>query len=98
MMSASVPALVFERAKDADETKTYGVDWSADLGGSTITASAWAVVSGSVIIEDDAFTTTTTTVQLSGGVNGTPALVRNDVTLANGDELQQTCRLYVKSR
>lgn len=87
------------RAKDPDEVRDYGVDWTADLNGQTITSSEWDVVSpATVTIDTSSHTNTNTTVRIEGGAIGEKAALVNTVTLANGEIAQQTCVVVIKER
>lgn len=81
--------------KDPDEIVWRGIDWSADLDGSTITSSTW-IIDGGVEEDSKANTSTTTRVLLSGGTLGETCLVTNRITTAVGETLDQTCKLKIK--
>jgi len=92
-------AQTFEEVLDPNETRDFGVDWSAQLGATkTISTSSWAVASGTVSILTDTKDTTTTTVRVTGGTIGENAELVNTITLSSGEEFEQTCILFVRSR
>ena len=88
----------FTAVLDPDEKRDFGVDWSAQVGTGEIVDSAWSVTSGTVEIVNDVFTATTTTVRLTGGAVGENAELLNHVTLADGQEYDQTVKLKVRAR
>jgi hypothetical protein len=90
-------------AKDPDEVLDYQLDWADDErprleAGETITSSAWSVVSGTVVIDDDDSVGGVTTVWLSGGEAGEACVILNRVTTSEGRTYDQSCRLRIRTR
>lgn len=78
--------------QDYAETKRYTLDWSGELGATTITTSVWVADSGGIAITSPASTTTTAaaTVAKTGGV------AKNTVTASDGQIYVK--RINVRSR
>lgn len=91
-------AKTWEAPKDPEEIRDYGIDWSDDLSGLTITASVWTIVEGTVVMDSDSFADTSTTVRLSGGTLNETCLLLNHVTLSDGQQIEQTCKLKVRAK
>lgn len=88
----------WERPKDPDEVRDYGVTWTADIGAQTIASSVWESAEGDAVADSDIFTDTTTTVRISGGTAGETCALLNTVTLDNGEIAQLTCYLKIRDR
>jgi len=76
-----------------------GLDWApalAELGDLTITGSTWSIISGDVVLSNFSFTTTKTAVRVSAGTAGSEAVVRNLVTLSNGEKYHEDAFLKVR--
>lgn len=83
--------------KRADEQRTYEHDWSAFLGSDTIasqttTANGVTVDSSSVDAGN-----TSTRFRLSGGTDGTVAVVTQKIVTANGEEETELFTLYIQA-
>lgn len=83
-----------------------GLDYG-ELQGATIVTSSWEVVSGNVVIDSDSIaaisihgtdypTNTVAKVVLSGGENGTMAIVRNRITTTDGRILDKSIEIPIK--
>lgn len=85
--------------KDPDETVEYGFKWAQELApGRSISASDWFVEEGGVILTGAAIVTGTEThIRVAGGVIGTPAVIRNRVTLDNGEIYEERARIPIRS-
>lgn len=88
--------------KDPDEIRRVGIDWSSDLGpGDKITSSTWTVVSGSVSLVDGPggdHDDTVCGIKVSGGTNGESAKVKNHSVTLNGEHLEGTMRMDIRTR
>lgn len=60
----------------------YRLDWSAWLGGDTISTASWTVTGATKVTENS--TTTTATVRISGGTPGVAATAKCTITTAAG--------------
>jgi len=70
--------------KDADDVKSYTLNWAADLSGITISSVAWTLDTG--ITQDSvANDNTTATITISSGTSGKTYKVGCAVTASNGD-------------
>lgn len=90
--------------KTSGAIKDYGIDWSvylADTPDVTIQASEWTIESelGSPDLEVDAdsIDELKTLVRLSGGEPGREYLLKNRVTLSNGEQPEEPIKVRVKS-
>jgi hypothetical protein len=92
--------------KDPDAIRDYGVDWSADIGDTTISTSTWLLDGDTWAGDADlvkvassiATGNTATVIRISGGVAGTAYRVTNHVVLSNGEEDDWTEVLRIKER
>lgn len=90
--------------KDKDAIRDFGIDWSPDIGSSTITASTWLLDgeawSGGADLEkvQTSFTDTTTTIRIGGGIVGTTYLVTNHIVMSDGEEDDFSQKLKIKER
>ena len=96
-----MPNVIYWPTKLAAETVDYGADWAPTLsrvGDETITDSAWALISGDVTVGVDAIDADArgTSVRISGGTANTAAVVRNTVTLSDGQVLTTDAHLKVR--
>lgn len=91
-------AMTWAAVKDPEEVRDFGINWAADLGELTIVTSAWAVVSGTVVIDSNVHDTTSTTVRLSGGTLGETCLLTNHITLSDGQQVEQSGKLKIKAK
>lgn len=81
--------------KRPDEVRDYSHDWSAWLDGDTITTSDWAATG--VTLDSNEFTDGVVTVWVSGGTDGTTALLTNSITTAGGRDESETFALLVRA-
>lgn len=76
------------RLKDANDTRTYSIDWTAWLAGlagtDTLSTSTWVVPSPLTLVSQSN-TTTKTNVRVSGGTTSTVYTIYDTVTSANGE-------------
>lgn len=76
------------RLKDANDTRTYSIDWTAWLaslaGADTISGSTWVVPSPLTKVSESN-TTTKANVRISGGVAPTTYIIYNTVTTVAGE-------------
>lgn len=86
-------------SKDPDESDRFGIDWRPRLGGSTIVASRWSLVTpAGLTLTDAAFDNYFATMTLSGGTAGEVAVIQNSIDTADGREgLEETRRLPIVS-
>ena len=84
--------------KDPNDVLDYQLDWTARLGGDTISTSTWLIASGDITIDSDSNTTTVTTVWLSGGTADTTVVVTNRIATSGGRTMDQSVRLKLKER
>ncbi|PWJ88365.1 hypothetical protein C8D77_11187 [Mesorhizobium loti] len=90
--------------KDKDAIRDFGIDWTADIGESTIAASTWLLNSetwaggGDLVKVASSFTDTNTTVRISGGVEGTTYLITNHIVMSDGEEDDFSQKLKIKER
>ncbi|MER9814295.1 hypothetical protein [Mesorhizobium sp. M0129] len=90
--------------KDPDAIRDFGINWTADLGTSTISSSTWLLdgeawpVDADLVKVADSHTTTNTTVRLSGGIVGTSYLVTNHIVMSDGEEDDFSQKLKIKER
>jgi hypothetical protein len=86
------------RLKDANDTRTYSIDWSAWLAGlagtDTIATSVW-VAPSPITIVNQSNSTTKTNVRLSGGVSPSVYVIANTVTTVGGEIKQVVFRVSV---
>ncbi len=77
------------RLKDANDTRTYSIDWSAWLAGlagtDTIATSVWVAPSPITIVNQSITSAIKTNVRLSGGVSPTVYVIANTVTTVGGE-------------
>lgn len=83
--------------KDPDSRLDYEVDWSAWLGGDTITTTAWTVPDG-ITKESDSHTDTAATIWLSGGTVNQTYAVTCEITTTAGRTDDRTIRLTIRDR
>lgn len=89
--------------KDPDAIRDFGINWTPDIGTSTITASTWLLdgdtwVGSDLVKVADSFTDTNTTVRISGGTVGTTYLVTNHIVMSDGEEDDFSQKLKIKER
>ncbi len=96
--------LVWAGGKEPAEIADYDIDWSARLGGDTITTSTWSITvgdapaSGTLAIQSSSFVTTRAKVWLTAGNTGVIYTLLNVVITANGDTLNEEVQLLVALR
>jgi hypothetical protein len=87
--------------KDPQARIDHGIDWSAYLGGQSVSASAWFVApdeAGGVTVEASSFEPLRTSVRLSGGAVGRIYRVTNRVTLSDGQVDERSGLFRVEER
>lgn len=94
--------MIYWPTKSPAEIIDFGMDWAptlSKLDDPTITGSVWAVASGDVVLGATSIDADNrgTQVRLSGGTDGTDSIVKNTVTLSNGDVLEEKAYLKVRS-
>lgn len=80
--------------KDPSDEDFFTMDWSALIGGATISTSVWSVPTG-LTQTATSNTTTTTTIKLSGGTADTIYSLPNTVTTSDGRTLQRSMNIKV---
>jgi hypothetical protein len=98
-----MPTAIKWGEKDPDAIRDFGIDWSPDIGTSTVSASTWLLdgvtwTGSSLVKVASSFTDTTTTVRISGGVEGVTYLVTNRVVLSDGEADDFSQKLKIKER
>lgn len=92
------PARHVWSSKGSNETRDYGVDWSARLAvGDTIKASTFEFPRGTVAVSAS-HTDAVATVRISEGRAGEAYEVLNRVVTARGLTLEQAVKLRIKSK
>ena len=74
----------------------FTVDWTTELGGDTISTSAWTVETG-ITKDSDTNTTTAATIWLSGGTLGKVYKVTNRIVTAGARTFEQTWFITVQN-
>lgn len=82
--------------KDPNADLDYIVDWSAWLGSDTIASSSWTLDSGDVTLHDDTNDTTTATCFVSGGTDGTIAVLTNRIVTNNSPARTDDRSIHIK--
>jgi len=85
----------FEALKHPDEVRDFVINWADEIGVATITASAWAVVEGGLVVDSNSFTATTSRCRCSAGDSGVWGRLQNDVTLSSGAVLVRVIKLHM---
>lgn len=78
----------------------YGMDWGptlSRLSDPSISNSVWAIVSGDVTLGISSINGVETGVRVSGGTDGTDAVVQNTITLSDGEILTEKAYLKVRA-
>lgn len=88
-------------SKDASESVTYTIRWSAVLAGAgtgvTLSGVAWSVESGDVTLGATVLASPDSAVRVSGGTAGTTSRVTAFATLSNGETRERTIAIRVES-
>lgn len=82
--------------KTPDEEKDYGIDWTDQLDGATITASSWVLPSGISSSGDD-IDGATAVIRVTGGTAGQNYTLLNAVELSNGEQLEDVIEIRVRT-
>lgn len=95
--------LVWQGGKEPAEVADFDLDWSDRLAGDTLVTSIWAITvadsaSGTLAIQSFSNNTTLSKVWLNSGTDGVVYTLRNTVTTANGDTLDENVQLLVAVR
>lgn len=87
-------------AKDPDDIRAYGIDWSDDLAtGETVVTSDWTIVTtGTLTSGTEGNTGTVTSLWLLGGTVGETYEVRNEIVTSGDQTIGRTVRIKVKAR
>lgn len=93
--------MIYWPTKAPAEIIDYGMDWGptlSRLNDPTISESAWALVSGDVVIGVSSIDANGrgTRVRISGGTDATAAVIRNTVTLSDGQVLTEEAYLKIR--
>lgn len=83
--------------KDPSAVLDYAFDWSAWLGGDTITSHTVTASSGITVVSSSA-TTTAVTAWLSGGTAGQAYMVTNRIETAAGRTDERSIMIRVQER
>lgn len=94
--------MIYWPTKAPTDSIDYGMDWGPTLskmGDPSIVSSSWAVVSGNVTLGPDAIAAGSreTLVRVSGGTDGSEAIVRNIITLSDGEIIHEEAFLKIKA-
>jgi hypothetical protein len=94
--------MIYWPTKAPSDSIDYGMDWGPTLskmGDPTIVTSNWAVVSGTVTLPAKAIAAGSreTLVRVAGGTDGTEAIVKNTVTLSDGQIIHEDAFLKIKA-
>jgi hypothetical protein len=94
--------MIYWPTKAPGDSIDYGMDWGptlSKLGDPSITLSAWAVVSGDVTIPANTIAAGSrgTVARVAGGTDGTEAIVRNTVTLSDGQILHEEAFIKIRA-
>lgn len=94
--------MIYWPTKAPSDQIDYGMDWGPTLsrmGNPTITVSTWALVSGDVAIGASTIDGDGrgTEVRITGGTDATDAVVRNTVTLSDGQVLHEEAYLKIRA-
>lgn len=94
--------MIYWPTKGPSDVIDYGMNWAptlARLGDPTITVSTWTLVSGNVVIGPDSIDADSrgTEVRISAGTDGTDAVLRNTVTLSDGQVLHEEAFVKVRA-
>jgi hypothetical protein len=83
-------------AKDPDEVKYYGMDWTDHLNtGATVSTSTWTATG--LTVGADSISSPHTLVLLSGGTHRSNYTVTNRITTSDGETLERAGILRVRS-
>jgi len=83
--------------KSPVDVLSYVVDWTNEIGGSTISTTVWVLQSG-IVKDTDSNTTTTTTVKISSGTAGIVYQVQNKITTAAGETFEKLFFIRVREQ
>lgn len=85
--------------KDPDEIKLYTMDWTDGLNsGATVSASTWTAETGLTVVTSGIVTgSLKTSVKLSGGTDGQDYVVTNQVTTSDGETLERSGIVAVRT-
>lgn len=94
--------MIYWPTKAPGDSIDYGMDWGPTLskmGDPTIVSSAWTVVSGSVTLPVAAIQAGSrgTLVRVAGGTDGSEAIVRNTITLSDGEVIHEEAFLKIRA-
>ncbi len=89
----------FVDAKDPDAIEWYEMDWTAYLNsGATVSTSTWTIQTGVTKVTDQiAVGNLITQVKLSGGTHGANYTCANRITTSDGETLELTGILRVRT-
>lgn len=82
--------------QDPVSTLDYNIDWTAWLGGDTISSSTW-ITHPDITISNTTFTGVITTVYLTGGTAGKTYKVKNKISTTNGRTEEETFDLTIRT-
>ena len=85
--------------KDPDETRVEPMDWTLGLNeGATILTSSWTFPAGLTKVTDGIVAGSLKSyVTMSGGTHGNDYIVTNTITTSDGETLEQSGRVKVRS-
>jgi hypothetical protein len=89
----------WSRPKDPDDIRFLGFDWSPWLTGdrTSIVTSTFTVVEGTVTTDQASIAGGITKFRVQGGTAGEVCHIQNRVTFNNGESLDDTSRLRIRS-
>lgn len=87
-------------AKDPQDYKDYGIDWTKALAGDPIISSTWVVDSGdgTLILDQQSFTSTLAVTWARAGTADVDYVVRNHIITEGGREFDRSVKLRVKEQ
>jgi hypothetical protein len=94
--------MIYWPTKAPGDSIDYGMDWGPTLSKMddlTITNSEWAVVSGDVTLPANAIAAGSrgTIVRVADGTDGSEAIVRNTVTLSDGQTIHEEAFIKIRA-
>lgn len=82
--------------KDPSAKRSFGHDWTTNIGTEDITASTWTATPAGLTLTGSTFAAKTTSVFVEGGTDGTVYRLLNHVTLSGGGSDERTLRILAR--
>lgn len=94
--------MIYWPTKAPSDTIDYGLDWGptlSKLDDPTIVGSEWTIVSGNVTVPSNTIAAGSrgTVARVAGGTDGTEAILRNSVTLSDGQVIHEEAFLKIRA-